>query len=368
VDAVKIARCDIFSYDLPLVTPLQIKGIRLDRRCGLLIKLTTEAGTVGWGEVAPLPGLSRETLDQAQRQVLALRHALSSAVVEAEHFAIDAETPMALLQHDLLPAVRWGVEQALWNVYADTRGRPLQRLLAERPREVVSINGLLTGSHEDILRAARSMAGQGFKAVKLKVGRRSLQQDVALTMEVREIIGWDVALRLDANRAWDANTALEFGTAVAGCGIAYIEEPLADSTHLLTFLKQSPLPIALDETLSDLQLADLHTYQGIAAVVLKPSTLGGLHHVMRMAQQAQMIGALPVFSSAFETGLTVFTLAQLAAATEHDVLTGLDTYRWLAEDVLQTRLAMHAGRLDLRVLGATGVRPDTARLREVSDE
>jgi len=362
----KIVRCNIFRYDLPLSLPLQIKGHIIEERSGLLIRLEDTSGAAGWGEVAPLVGVSKETLDQAQQQLFGLRPLLIGAIISPDQMSPTADGNQLLPVRELAPSVRWGLEQALWNLRAAACSTPLQHILCDHPRSSVSINGLLTGSSEEILASARTMVKHGFKAVKLKVGRRRLADDIALTLRVREAIGDATELRLDANRAWNWSTALQFSKAVAGCSIAYIEEPLADPAALPRFLQESDLPVALDETLSEVRLEDLHAFKGVAAMVLKPSLLGGLNKSTRIARKAMEWKATPVFSALFETGLTMVTLAQMAAAiTGEDVSVGLDTYRWLQADVLKSRLDMHEGRLDLTALKPSRMQPDYALLQEL---
>jgi o-succinylbenzoate synthase len=359
----RITRCNIFRYDLPLTAPLLIKGHTVQRRVGWILKLEEMSGACGWGEAAPLLGMSSETSDEALAQLWRLRSSLVGATISIDQLS-DVDEVQFLSGNKLTPSVHWAVEQALWNLYAAASGTPLQQLLCDYSGRALSINGLLTGSADDILRSASSMAKQGFKAVKLKVGRRELRDDIDLVIRLKQILGDTISLRLDANRAWDWATALQFSRAVADCSIEYIEEPLADPTQLSAFLQAAPLPLALDETLSETQFEDLEQYAGITAMVLKPSLIGGFNRSMKLARMALEIGAKPVFSSLFESGLTINTLAQITvASTSEDIATGLDTYRWLQEDILQTPLAMEGGRL--AVPETTEIKLNKHKLQEV---
>jgi O-succinylbenzoate synthase len=282
------------------------------------------------------------------QQMLRLRDVLIGTCIAEERFVAHNDQPLLSVLNAVAPSVRWGVEQALWKLQANKHNVPLHHLLSTHPRSAVAINGLLTGSTDVMLRAAQRMRDDGFRAVKLKVGRGSVQRDIVLTRQIISIIGTIIELRLDANRAWDWNTAQQFTQAVADLAIAYIEEPLADAAQLPRFIQQSPLPIALDETLSEVPFNALEQYNGVAGFVLKPALLGGVGTALRLARKAEAMHAVPVFSSLFETGLTITTLAQLAATLEQDVPTGLDTYRWLGDDVLQTPLDMRDGKLIIR--------------------
>ena len=71
-----LTRFDLFQYCLPLVAALKLKGALLLERKGLLVRLANPTGAVGWGEVSPLPGFSRESLEEARQQLLELRESL----------------------------------------------------------------------------------------------------------------------------------------------------------------------------------------------------------------------------------------------------------------------------------------------------
>lgn len=191
------------------------------------------------------------------------------------------------------------------------------------------------------------MQDAGYEAIKLKVGGLSVEEDISLVREVRSVIGESVSLRLDANRAWDFEEVLRFARGVEGVGIEYIEEPLADPDGLKEFASVCGIPVALDESLAGMapEMLVEHGYAG--AVVIKPTLLGGISQALRMASRAREIGARPVISSAYETGVGTAALVALTAGIG-ETPAGLDTYRRLAEDVVERRLPLPAPRLDVR--------------------
>ena len=126
------------------------------------------------------------------------------------------------------PSVRFGLELAVWNLYGDSSGRTLGELMTPSPRAVVPVNGLLAGSPADVLAEARRMKDAGYRSVKLKVGTRTVAEDVDLFRALGEELGEGISLRLDVNRAWDYEEAAEFVGGTAGVRFEYVEEPLAD--------------------------------------------------------------------------------------------------------------------------------------------
>ena len=113
------------------------------------------------------------------------------------------------------------------------------------------------------------------------------------------------------------------------------------------------MPVALDESIAEglYQEDFLQNKTWARAVVLKPTLLGGTRTAEDWAAEAIECGLKPVVSSCFESGVGLIALAHLAATiTEEDIPAGLDTYDWLAEDILERRFQARNGKLDLAEL------------------
>ncbi len=166
------------------------------------------------------------------------------------------------------------------------------------------------------------------------------------------MLGDAVALRLDANRAWSIDEAGRFARGVAGLAIDYLEEPLADPEQLPVFAGDHALPLALDESLAGMRPEALRGHAYASAVVLKLATLiGGISRALRFARAASRVGARPVLSSAYETGVGTTALVALAAGVgEEGTPAGWDTYRRLARDVLLPPPELTAPRVDVPAL------------------
>jgi O-succinylbenzoate synthase len=343
---VKLAGYRLYRYRLPLTEPLRLKGTTLRHREGLLVELNGDGEAAGWGEAAPLCGFSREGTGEVAAQLNRVAGAFMDRAVTAD--LLDPHGPLAreLDDIDLAPSARFGFELALWTLYADSSGETLPELLTARPRETVSINALMS-SPDHALEEARLARLSGYESVKLKVGSRDVEKDVELVRAVYEALGGAVKLRLDANRAWSVAEAEEFARATARLNLEYVEEPLANPARLASFVRDHRLPVALDESLVLLEPEELEEYGYARAVVLKPTLLGGISRTLRFARSASRLGLRPVISSAYETGVGMSALVALAAALG-EAPAGLDTYRWLAEDVLRPRLELTAPRVDVR--------------------
>ncbi|NTW49145.1 MAG: o-succinylbenzoate synthase [Chlorobiales bacterium] len=341
----KIAGFDIYRYEIPFVHPIKVGGRELHARTGLVVCFYDEAGHTGHGEIAPLPGLHHESLEEATRQFRIVVPDLQLANLDEGFAKLSGRFDAWLSDFGLYPSVRLGIEMAVLNLLSDVVGKPLYKLLACDAVDAISVNGLLSGTREEILKSAACMKAEGYRTVKLKVGRLNFYEEIEIVKIVRNLLGKDVILRLDANRSWSFEQAVEFGLAVADCNIEYIEEPLQSPSLLCLFTEKTGIPIALDETLAD----GCNPYEQVspeclAALVLKPSVLGGLERTAKYAREASRYGVMPVISSTFDSGLSLAAFANLAATfRQRDVASGLDTYKFLQADVLEQRFEARGG-------------------------
>lgn len=366
-----IAHADVFRYRLPLKQPVTLKpGTIINAREGLLLRLRGEDGAEAWGEAAPLPGFSLESLDMAQAALVQCAQSLRGQPFPEQIEEYQARNMMPSLRW---PSVSFAVESAALGLRAAEAGLPLWRSICDDPPETLPVCALLTGPHKNLLAQAEVLRSTDCRAVKLKVGRDDLASEVDLVHALRSALGPEIELRLDANRAWDFETAAAFGNQVAECDIAFIEEPLDDAWQGPRFTEETGIPFALDETLQQPGALDgasgaeslYRLCQQAGAVVLKPS----LVHLPGLASLLATAG-FPVkrlvFSAAFESGVGISILAQYAAAFgTPGVAAGLDTYSLLSEDVLETPLPIAPGHVTLDALAAAAQNVCQARLTAV---
>ncbi len=361
----KLARVDIFRYALPLVQPLTLGGSELTARLGYLIRLESDEGNIGWGETAPLPGFSKETFDAAQSELIRIHEGLIGSKLPTEPEALDGALGRWLWTDGLSPSVQCGLEMAALNLVAASKAVSLARLLSDNPLESVRVNALVTGD-DDVTAKVRQLKRDGYRAVKLKVGRRPLDEDIRRTQDAFHELGGDTALRLDANRAWDFDEAVRFARGIADCTIAYIEEPLADPSQLEAFATQTNLRVALDETLIEMTPTRLADRPFVSAIVLKPTLLGGLERSAQLARAAKSLNMKVVISSSFESSVGIAALAQLAAAFDtFNTPAGLDTLGYFEQDLLNEPIEIVHGRMRIGQVARVCSAVKTARLEEV---
>jgi len=307
-------------------------------------------GHAGIGETAPLPGLHAESFEEAATQLHELAGRLEGAVIPEGCPALDGAFETWLGGLNLRPSVQTGVEGAVLTLLADRAGKDLPRLLANSPTARVRINGLLDGDAATVLESAARLKKNGYAALKIKVGRRDAGDEANLVAAVRALVGPAVALRLDANRAWDLRAARDFAARVAPAGIEYLEEPLRAASDLAAFAADSPIPVALDETLLGFSAQVPPPLRGVAALILKSAVLGGYERSLAWARLAQRERLSAVVSAAFPSAVGMALDIALAAALGGETAHGLGTSAAFAEDLGRAPLPIDGGRVDARHL------------------
>jgi len=248
-----------------------------------------------WGDAAPLEGWSRETV----ADVMAWREGVRvPASLAAALEAVDLEFPVL--------------------------------------RDEVPVNALLDGAVGEVFENAVEAAQHGCRCVKIKTRGVPAAELVGLVERIQDATG-GVAVRIDSNRGWDFGTAVRMAEALAGKGVEYFEEPVgADAME--RFVRESPVPVALDETLREVSPEELGRFSRAAALVLKPTLMGGFSVCRRFADAGGALGMRSVVSACFESGVGIYSLGRFAASLPLASAAGLDTYSRLEGDVLQRRL------------------------------
>ena len=331
----KFTHVEVKKYTLPLAKPLTIGSHELTSREGIIISITDENGLTGYGEAAPLPGLHKESLADVTSEILALKPQIAGA-------GFDSLLSNVMVK-ELYPSVRLAVEMALFNLRLE-RGE----IRSDLNNVTIPVNGLVMAQADDLFEQVEALLTQGYRSIKIKVGRQQLQKDIETILALRQLIKDASTIRLDANRLWTLHQALDFCNAVGPAGIEYIEEPLRDSSEYPTFFNSTPMPIALDETLLERTWNQLDDFKQAAAFVLKPSLMGGLDATAGYVACAHFNDIIPVMSCTFQSDITLRTFAIMAADFKMlDTPAGLDTLKWFKQPLLEEGFEISSGQIDI---------------------
>jgi len=315
---------EIERFSVRLGAPLETARGRIVERSGFLITVD-HAGTTGVGEATPLPGWT-ESFEECR-----------AALDHARRVASELDWGVALAKLDA-PAARHGLSLALADARARAGGEPLYRSLGgDRSVSQVPVNATIGTRADDpdaVARRAEAATDAGFRCLKIKVGTLDLEEDVERVRAVRAAVGDDVEIRVDANGAWTPDGAEEALSALSELDVDYVEQPLPTaelSAHAR--LRDSPVDVALDESLAAHAVSHVLNVGAPDVLVLKPMVLGGPDRTVEAARQCRESGVDPVVSTTFDAAVAR-TGAVHAAATIPDVRPcGLATGDRLATDI-----------------------------------
>ena len=346
----------LYRYTIPFTEPITVKRQRLVQREGIIIALKSSDGEhIAYGEIAPLPGLHNETLELAEAQLVDLLSKRGMTTPDS-------------LPEELYPSVRTGVEMAMINLDAAISGVFPSFSETEEAFQQVPVNALLFGDTALIMQRAESYFALGYRTFKLKISAHTITNSIHSIRELHRTFGDTVELRLDANQSLSLDEAISFARQIPPGSVAYIEEPLQQAEGIGKFYAKTALHSALDETLwQKPELLFKIPTASLAALILKPNRIGGIFVAQQFARYACEKNLLAVFSSAFETGISLSFYTWLAASTAtKPAACGLDTYRYLQHDLLETPFGAENALLDPHKLYRDGVKVKQRSLRRTS--
>ena len=275
-----------------------------DRRDVGLVKLTSDDGVVGWGE--GLSGPSARLVHEGFAPLLLgadpiQRNGLWQRMFQTLYNGNDAV--------GIGGSAISAVDIALWDIAGKASGLPVSALLGGRVRERIAVyatglyyseEGVAAASNrgpfpQRLLDEARMYVELGFAGMKTKVGGFPLAEDVRRVAAIREAIGPDVFLMVDANQAYNATTAMRIGRELVALDIFWFEEPVnaRDVEGYLQVKRALPMAIAGGENLRTRY--EFKDYIGRRAVdIVQPDVMnvGGITEMHRVASMANAFGIL----------------------------------------------------------------------------
>lgn len=354
----RIERIDWLGFAVPFKRPLRTASTTLDTRYGVLLQLTSREGAVGWGEA-----IADNEGDTAR--LASLLEAVSPALLADDWGLPSPPDSAAGPMSQLPPALRFAIETALLDLSGKEKGEPAARLLGGAPR-AVPVNWLIASPDiEGAVGEAREAVSAGFATLKLKIGTRQIEDDIALVRAIRNEVGEKVALRADANQAWPVEQAVQALRLLERMDLEYVEQPVAagDIEGLRKVRASSSTPVAADEAVTGRDAALALIGCGAADfLVLKPARLG-LAQSVAIAGLARESGIEPVVTSSIEAGVGLAACVHLAAAIQPSRACGLATARLLQHTLVKEPLDPVAGAMPCPAAPGLGVTVDMEAVR-----
>ena len=363
VGLVRITTIEAMLVDVPLRAPVHgVHGVAAVQR-SVLVRVATDAGVEGWGNVDPTPGYSPVSADDVYATIGRLAPALTGADAFNIHAAL-ARMDAAGGHMSEAPAA---IEMALLDLKARALGIPVHSLLGGRVKDEVTLNAWIgTVPPAQAAKEALAWLERGFRTAKIKVSGAS-DTGIERVEAVRAAVGDRMALRVDFNESLTVDEAPAFIRRLEPYALTLVEQPIAraDIAGLARIRAAIGIPLMADESVTDpAALVEIIRREAADLVKLKVMKQGGLLRTLEMVACAAAAGLGVVLGHGF--GLTLSTLAEATVAAVSDaVIDGCEAVGPLkmAGDVVAEPVSLDAGVIRLADVPGLGTTVDADALK-----
>lgn len=289
-----IARIETFIVDLPTIRGHQLSMTTMTVQSSVIVKIYTENGVVGLGEAATIGGLSYGP-ESPEGMKLAIDLYIAPLLIGKSVASVK------LLREIVAKNVRGNffaknaVETALLDIQGKILNVSVASLLGGKVVDHLPVLWVLaSGDTQKDIEEAKEMIAKGrHKDFKLKIGRRSVKDDVAHVVAIKKALGDDSMVTVDVNQAWTEAQAITGMQLLQDAGIDLVEQPLpANEIEAQARLSQRfNIPILADESVGlPYEGFNIAKIAGARAFALKTAKSGGIYSVLELANIAKAAG------------------------------------------------------------------------------
>ena len=318
-----IKEFEIFPFKINLKEPFINSNVKIINREGFLIKVTDELGNTSYGEVSPLPGSSIESVESIRSKLLEFKNEF----VEIE---LDSKLFNSILN---FPSMSFGVSQALHSIFIMRNGYDPELKFNQE----IIINGVVGMVPQlQVLHQVEGLIAKGFKTIKIKIGRDSINEDINLIRIISASFDKNIRYRFDANGCWSIDEVKYFIKELDGVNVEYLEQPVKTLEEIIELSNFSIIPIAADESIrEDEDVRTLLKESSIEYFVLKPSIMGTITDTIALIKIIENTKRKVIISSAFETPIGRSALVFLAAQLSNKLAHGLGVANIFIKDIVE---------------------------------
>ena len=244
----KITQVRLGRISTPLRVPFKTALRTVNSVEDVIVELHTDTGAVGYGEAPPTGVITGDTTGAI---LGAIRDHIAPALLgrDLDEFEdLTAAVQKALVHNTSAKAA---VDMALWDLLGQKYSAPVYRMLGGARRNIVTDITISVNPPEEMARDARTAVQRGYDCLKVKVGIDP-ELDVARLAAVRQAVGRDIKLRIDANQAWNAKQAVRILNQMQekGLDIEFVEQPVpaADLEGMQYVTRHADVPVLADES------------------------------------------------------------------------------------------------------------------------
>ena len=363
-----ISKIEVFSIGMPLVGTFTSGGVSKKITKCVVVRVTAADGAIGISSIDP--SSTAKSPHTGPELALAIRDRIAPALIGQDPVNANRIFEIASRITPLQPGAVVAVELACIELVCRRTNIALYDYIGGAIHDRLLFNGWVGELPPDeAATEAKRWKDAGFKSMKIKVGN-DVGKDSARVMAVRDAVGKDIQLRMDANMQCTVDQALALCRAVKSCDMQLFEQPTPkdDLAGLARVRREGGIPIMADESISDHQSL-IRVIKADCADFVKfgIKQAGGLLPAARMLATAEAAGLPVVLGHGF--GLDLSTTAEIMlAATSRNVVPGLECVGPLkvVDTVATTRLDISRGSIALPPGPGLGITLDEEKLARYS--
>jgi L-Ala-D/L-Glu epimerase len=327
----RIDNIEVIKLNIALKEPVVISLGAIYKTENILIKIHADNGLTGIGEASPL----KQIVGEIQASEYEIAKLLAAVIKGRNPLAI--EDRLTELDREIAGnyTIKSAFDMALYDLLAKNAGMPLYQLLGGgNSREVFTDMTVYLGTPEKMALDALSYKNEGYPAIKVKLGTTE-KEDIARIKAIRDAVGYDIPLRIDANQGWDTVTAIRTLKALEKYDIEHCEEPIPhwNNRDLVRVRNNSPISIMADESVFDhkdaFRLASLGACDYFN---IKLSKSGGIHNALKIIGVGEAAGIKSQVGCMSESRYALTALTHLVAARNNIIHFDIDSSFAHAED------------------------------------
>jgi len=352
----KIKEITTFLFKAPLKTPFKTALRRVDSLEDLVVVIACEDGSIGYGEGAPAPAITGETVDS---MIAAIEHIKPLLIgLEIEEF----DTALDKIHHSIPKntTAKSALEIALYDLKSKALNLPLYRMLGGTQTTFKTDITISMNETDTMVRDSLEALARGYEILKVKIGDNP-QKDIRRVKAIWDAVGKQATLRLDANQGWSAVQSVQVLQTLESAGIVAecIEQPVkADDLAGLKYIKERvQTPLLADESVfSAKDAVALLECQAVDYINIKLAKTGGISGALKLADIAHDYGVKCMLGCMLEGPFSIAAGVHVASA-KADIITmiDLDAVSLLSYNPAKTSVRFEESRITLSGEAGIGV-------------
>ena len=319
----KITEVKLGKISVPLRVPFKTALRSVSSVEDIVVEVHTDTGAVGYGEAPPTGAITGDTTGAI---LGALQDHIIKTVVGRD--VDDFEDLMLALNKCIVgnTSAKAAMDMALWDLYGQLYKIPVYKLLGGSRKEIITDITISVNDPDEMARDAVDAVRRGYDTLKIKVGAHP-ELDVARLTAVRQAIGNDTRIRIDANQGWEPKQAVRLLNQMQekGLDIEFVEQPVKahDIDGLRYVTERSYVPVLADEgVFSPEDAVRIMQTRAADLVNIKLMKCGGLYNALKIVSAAEVYGVECMIGCMLEAKISVNAAVHLACAKK--IITKID--------------------------------------------